>query len=509
MSYKILTKNGIENTNIDGSRGEYFNSGMRSGIVKGVLNEGIFTTNASNSVYLDTCELRICGHRILIDDPIHKTFANVPSINTEYSFIAQIIVDDTGDVNFSIIIQSSATELIQEHLYKKLNGSGRYQLEIGRFTIKTDGTLCDVVRTAPIITVDVDRYHNDIEIIKNDLDCLEKNDVKQDKILSFAVLTSPQTLTPTQQSQVRQNIGASATSMQGSYDDVKNQILNELAVSNNNLLINGDFQVNQRGQETYTKPSTSGLFYTFDRWCVYSQTAYNSSITKIENGIRISNEVSGMNFFQIVEMDWNLLLNKSVTLSAKINGEVSSITAQLPSIIPTEQNTNFKTLQKNGYAIRIEIRRSNNISYLCAGLYCGGCILDIEYLKLEFGDKATPFNHKTYAEELASCQRYYQSVEGYRVGVCSPRTDNQIRGCMQYITKMRSRPTITQLQLLDMFNLTKSKLESQTEINIAPVFTPRESSALVALGSYTDLILGDILVPNSSDICFALDAEIY
>ena len=59
MSYKILTKNGIDNSNIDGARGEYFNSGMRDGIVQGVLNEGTFIASSSNVISLDTCELRI------------------------------------------------------------------------------------------------------------------------------------------------------------------------------------------------------------------------------------------------------------------------------------------------------------------------------------------------------------------------------------------------------------------------------------------------------------------
>ncbi len=152
MSYKILTKNGIDNTNIDGARGEHFNAGMRSGIVKGVLNEGSFKTNASNSIYLETCELRICGHRIVLDEPVYKTFSNYPSVNTRYSFVAQIVVDDSSKVEFSLFVQSANSKLIQDNLYSSLNGAGTYQLEIGRFTLQTDGTITDITRTADIIT---------------------------------------------------------------------------------------------------------------------------------------------------------------------------------------------------------------------------------------------------------------------------------------------------------------------------------------------------------------------
>ena len=152
MSYKILTKNGIENSNVDGARAEFFNSGMRNGIVQGALNEGTFISNASNSISFDTCELRIAGHRIIIDEPIYQTFSNKPSNDTRYSFIAQINVDDNKNVDFSIIIQSASTQLIEDDLYKNLSGKGIYQVEIGRFTLLTDGTITDVVRTIDVIT---------------------------------------------------------------------------------------------------------------------------------------------------------------------------------------------------------------------------------------------------------------------------------------------------------------------------------------------------------------------
>ena len=152
MSYKILTKNGIDNSNIDGARGEYFNSGMRDGIVQGVLNEGLFTATASNIISLDTCELRIAGHRIVIDEPVYHTFTNAPSTDTRYAFVAQIVVDDNQNVDFSLFVQIANTPLIQNDLYKNITGAGTYQVEIGRFTLLTSLTIEDVVRTIDVIT---------------------------------------------------------------------------------------------------------------------------------------------------------------------------------------------------------------------------------------------------------------------------------------------------------------------------------------------------------------------
>ena len=152
MAYKILTKNGIDNSNIDGARGEYFNSGMRNGIVQGVLNEGTFIASSSNVISFDTCELRIAGHRIVIDEPVYHTFTNAPSSDTRYAYIAQIIVGSDQNVDFSLFVQSASTSLIQNELYKTISGAGTYQVEIGRFTLTQSLLIEDVVRTIDVIT---------------------------------------------------------------------------------------------------------------------------------------------------------------------------------------------------------------------------------------------------------------------------------------------------------------------------------------------------------------------
>ena len=152
MAYKILTKKGIENTNIDGARENFFNSGMRDGIVKGAFNEGKFASNSSNSIYLDSCELRIAGHRVIIDEPIYKTFSNMPSKDTRYNMVAQILVSESGDVEFSLFVQSVETVLIKDNLYATGTGQGTYQVEIGRFTLTDKGTVEDVVKTIDNIT---------------------------------------------------------------------------------------------------------------------------------------------------------------------------------------------------------------------------------------------------------------------------------------------------------------------------------------------------------------------
>lgn len=150
MAFKILTKNGIENTNIDGARSYNFNSGRRSGIVQGALNECNFFANASNSYAIDTGELRLCGHRVVITETEYRTMQNTPSTDIRYSVIAQVIVDTSYNVSFQFLLQNASAPLTQDNLDE--NGTGTYQLEIGRFTYTTDGVIEDIVRTADLIT---------------------------------------------------------------------------------------------------------------------------------------------------------------------------------------------------------------------------------------------------------------------------------------------------------------------------------------------------------------------
>lgn len=152
MAYKILTKNSIDNTNIDGARAEHFNAGMRDGIVKGAFNEGTFTTLASNEISFDTCELRISGHRVIIEEAWTRTFSTKPKTPVRYALIGQIIVGEDSSVQFDLFPQLASTALIKNNLFRQQNGAGTYQVEIGRFTLNIDGNIIDVTRTLDIIT---------------------------------------------------------------------------------------------------------------------------------------------------------------------------------------------------------------------------------------------------------------------------------------------------------------------------------------------------------------------
>lgn len=152
MSIKILTKKSIDNTNIDGARQNHFSAGMRSGIVKGSLNEGRFFASASNIIALDTCVLLISGHPIIIDSVQYITFTSKPTKPTRYSMIAEISINENSEPTFRLFIQTTQAVLIQQNLFNTESGAGTYQIKIGNFTLDTNGEIQDVVRTSDLIT---------------------------------------------------------------------------------------------------------------------------------------------------------------------------------------------------------------------------------------------------------------------------------------------------------------------------------------------------------------------
>lgn len=134
---KILTNNAVENTNINGAAFNRFTAGNRDGYVVNVLNSGAMV-HTTNTITLSSGELLICGHQIWIEDSKDWAFNNLPSNPINYQIIAQIVVSDSGVVEFSFVVQETQ-DLVQDELFKTASGNGTYQVEIARFVLGSDG----------------------------------------------------------------------------------------------------------------------------------------------------------------------------------------------------------------------------------------------------------------------------------------------------------------------------------------------------------------------------------
>ena len=70
-------------------------------------------------------------------------------------------------------------------------------------------------------------------------------------------------------------------------------------------------------------------------------------------------------------------------------------------------------------------------------------------IQLEVGEQATPFEHRSYADELARCQRYFfaqQAVDGedyYAFGMGAAENSGTYRGLSRFPVTMRIEPSLT------------------------------------------------------------------
>lgn len=178
-------------------------------------------------------------------------------------------------------------------------------------------------------------------------------------------------------------------------------------VSNPNLLINGNFAVNQRGSTTY---SCTGNTYTVDRWMGFS----GLSVTKTDGGVTLSNTSSSGGWFQQkLENDYLEFAGKAVTISAEVNGNFYSVSGVIPETEPSSQIDLIRTdIGDNGGANKDALRLTYLNGRLVFNFYLyANSIINLSYAKLEYGETATKFIPRLYAEELALCQRYYEKID--------------------------------------------------------------------------------------------------
>ena len=74
-----------------------------------------------------------------------------------------------------------------------------------------------------------------------------------------------------------------------------------------------------------------------------------------------------------------------------------------------------------------------------------GATWQITGLQLEVGDTATPFEHRSYGEELSLCQRYYWQNEDVFVYSKSREADRHRDCTISLPVEMRATPTVTKL----------------------------------------------------------------
>ena len=248
-------------------------------------------------------------------------------------------------------------------------------------------------------------------------------------------------------------------------------------LSGRNLLINGDFSVWQRGVSF----SIAAPTYTADRWNVYGASTSVIAITRESFNVgqtdvtdnpkyifRMSNvpdaDSTWMQMYQRIE-DVTQFSNTQLTISFWIrtnnatNNYYWQFVQRFGSGGSTAVQTNTSTFNtttswvKHTLTVTVPsisgktIGSGNNLEvhFLNNSTTGNDTYIDFANIQVEKGSIATPFERRSYGEELARCQRYYYlaaSGASKALGLGVNYTASEMHCAITYPVTMRTTPTL-------------------------------------------------------------------
>jgi len=202
------------------------------------------------------------------------------------------------------------------------------------------------------------------------------------------------------------------------------------ALSNRNLLINGAMQVFQRG----TSFSAASAAYNADRWSVDNNGGGGGQSTDAPDGFTYSLKVDPSSGSSVLRQAIELPAageggvfrsGQKFTLSFYIKSDNAGEAINIFAASGTNVNATT-TAQVNDTSTGLTTATSwTRYTYTFTSNNVGGsdtCYNIVPYisspsgdtywtgLQLELGTEATPFEHRSYSDELQRCKRYYQRI---------------------------------------------------------------------------------------------------
>lgn len=259
--------------------------------------------------------------------------------------------------------------------------------------------------------------------------------------------------------------------------------------NNPNLLINGDFQVWQRG--TSFNLSKNDVKYTSDRWKIWCNNDTPITISR-ENGLKFDGANSNL-YYHFEDSDFNKINNKIVTMSIMVDNNVYTET------FIYNGNNSWTELFRND---KIQLAYNGTTKSIEVGLIKS---VTIQWIKLELGSVATPFVSRPYGEELVLCKRYYQYNPSDSWFLFHRSRGGGLR-CDIPAEPMRVKPTLLfPYETIDLFN-TASQWESIQKSKCS-VFHNFSSQVSLFINVDTPGLSENITYIAKNIPCF--DAEIY
>jgi hypothetical protein len=240
-------------------------------------------------------------------------------------------------------------------------------------------------------------------------------------------------------------------------------------LSNRNMIINGGLLCWQRG---ISHGSGGGIVYTADRFWKYSPSVsgtyerstdapdgfaysmhYNVDGSTAGSGTTV--EFSRQGYFPQGQYTFSFYVKGDLTntnLGIGFRNSVGSGTDQVNfSPITNYGNYTDWTRVVRTFTINLDPHANNKFLNLeFAGMPAG---VKFTGVQLELGDTATPFEHRSFGDELAKCQRYFRVIGPYGNPRAAGGNDfflvnvmhnNEPRLCAPYFdTAFRATPSVT------------------------------------------------------------------
>jgi hypothetical protein len=229
-----------------------------------------------------------------------------------------------------------------------------------------------------------------------------------------------------------------------------------------NRIINGGMVIDQRSNGGSLSSGVNAITYSVDRWYVYALGAaviaqrVVSSASSFQSALRILGAASntaaviGQRIEAANSFD---LANQVVSLSFVAASSASiSLTWNILYADATDDFTN-KTLANTGtqattpamtryfatFTLPANATTGLAVEFTAANLTSGS--IDITGVQLEPGSVATPFERRSYGQELALCQRYFAVSTAYGWGYAAAGGANRVASAYLPVT-MRVAPSV-------------------------------------------------------------------
>lgn len=164
-----------------------------------------------------------------------------------------------------------------------------------------------------------------------------------------------------------------------------------------NYVDNSNFRINQNGKSEYSTPNE----YTVDRWYIDGGT-----LTPVENGVLFTNPNTATGTSSLTRLRQNIhyrfvdFANKTVTLSAKIDGVIYSGTTTIPAEKPTTGSAmQYITSGTADYSVNLNYSVTADYFVPYFALAYGRSAV-FEWIKLEVNDTFSGYVEPDYMTEL-------------------------------------------------------------------------------------------------------------